>query len=83
MGLWAWIWVNRAFNFIAFYCRTLLEATGMRPFYMVVVLAAIVFRLLVVPLVGPALVSVGSDVYSKTKANLARDRQKPGLVKRD
>lgn len=68
MGLWAWNWALDVFGFVLRAFQQILDASGLRFVYLVMILAAIVYRLLVAPLVGVALREHGSDVYRKSKA---------------
>lgn len=62
----AWHYANRAFVATWLFFKRLLNASGMMPIYVVVVLFAIAFRLLAAPLVGAGL-AVGSDIYTAGK----------------
>lgn len=59
---WAWAYACKAFAYVWHFFKQSLNASGMMPIYVVVVLICIVFRLLAAPLVGVGL-SVGSDLY--------------------
>ena len=67
MGLWAWGWALEVFGSVLYFFQKILDATGLRFAYLAMILAAIVYRLLVAPLVGHALRESGSDVYRKSK----------------
>lgn len=68
---YAWAYANRAFSFVWSAFHELLVASDTMIYYLVIVLFAIAFRLLAVPLVGAAL-TAGSDMY-KSGANRTRD----------
>lgn len=68
IATWAWAYANRAFVTVWLFFKELLNASGMMPIYVVVVLFAIAFRLLAAPFVGAGL-AVGADIYTAGKLN--------------
>lgn len=58
----AWAYAISVFASLWMFFKRLLNATGMQPIYVTVVLFAIAFRLLAAPLVGAGL-QAGSDMY--------------------
>lgn len=71
---WAWLYANRAFVSVWWFFKQALNASGMTPIYVVVVLFCIAFRLLAAPLVGAGL-AVGADVYTAGKlSRYGKDR---------
>lgn len=70
---WAWVYANRAFVATWLFFKRLLNASGMMPIYVVVVMFAIAFRLLAAPLMGAGL-AVGADVYTAGKLRYGEKR---------